>query len=775
MRPRRWRALLASAAMLALPAAPRPALGAGSSAPPTVVGEIVVVPVSPLGVAADPGALATPVAVLSAADLDADGEPDLLRSVGERLAGVTLDSASGNPEQPTLLYHGFQAGPLQGTAQGVAVYVDAVRFNAPFGDTVNFDLIPSQAVQQLTLEGANPAFGLNALGGSIAVRMKTGASFHGADASLSGGSFGKRDAQAEAGGHAAGWDLFGAVEAMAEDGWRDGQSSELERLAANAIRDIGSSTWRLDVRMARSTLNGPGVSPVQLLAADPAAQFTGPNAIDNRYAEFDVSGRFRLGERASLTLLAYVQTLRQQVFNGNVSDDIPCTDGSALLCSEAGDSTGTAGSPISAFAGPSPFAYSELAQQVTDSLGYGVSAEVQADTRLIGLRQKLSAGVALDASDSGFKAVTLVGVMSPARDFVGPGLAIDEPGFNQPVDLGVTGANLGVYAADAIELAPRLSLTASARLNANQTRLTDHLGGDLSGAHAYRRIDPAVGLAWRPRSWLAPYVGYSEANRTPTPAELSCASPSQSCSLADFFVADPDLRQVVARTWEAGLRGESAVRADVRLRWSADLYRTTTSDDIAFVNTSVLGRAYFANIGRTRRQGLDLQISAEAPHWRAFVAWSHVEATYLVGFTESGGSNPAAGADGNLTVRPGDRLPGVPRDQLKVGARWLASSRFDLGLTGLVQGAQTLFGDEADLEPPLRGYTLLSLDAHWRLSGSVTAFARLENALGERYATYGAFSPTASVLLAQAPGASDPRSVSPGAPRGLFVGARYRF
>jgi hypothetical protein len=48
-----------------------------------------------------------------------------------------VDSASGNPFQPTFLYHGFAASPLQGTPQGLAVYVNGVRFNQPFGDTLN--------------------------------------------------------------------------------------------------------------------------------------------------------------------------------------------------------------------------------------------------------------------------------------------------------------------------------------------------------------------------------------------------------------------------------------------------------------------------------------------------------------------------------------------------------------------------------------------------------------------------------------------------------------
>lgn len=92
---------------------------------------------------------------LNARDLTRGGTtpPDAVRALNEQVGGVNLDSASGNPFQPTLLYHGFAASGLQGTGQGIAVYVNGVRFNQAFGDTVNFDLLPNIAINQMNLEG----------------------------------------------------------------------------------------------------------------------------------------------------------------------------------------------------------------------------------------------------------------------------------------------------------------------------------------------------------------------------------------------------------------------------------------------------------------------------------------------------------------------------------------------------------------------------------------------------------------------------------------------
>ena len=113
----------------------------------------------------------------------------MTRALNEQVGGVNLNSASGNPYQPTMFYHGFEASALQGTPQGLAVYVNGVRFNSAFGDTVNFDLMPNLAIDQMNLVGSNPVFGLNALGGALNVQLKNGFTYQGGEISFHGGSF----------------------------------------------------------------------------------------------------------------------------------------------------------------------------------------------------------------------------------------------------------------------------------------------------------------------------------------------------------------------------------------------------------------------------------------------------------------------------------------------------------------------------------------------------------------------------------------------------------
>ncbi len=140
-------------------------LAVAQTAPPTELPTVEVIGASPLiGSGVDRNTVPAETQVLNSSDLSRQGTPNLLNSLNQQVGGVSLDSASGNPFQPTFLYHGFAASPLQGTPQGLAVYVNGVRFNQPFGDTVDWDLIPNIAINKIDIVGSNPVFGLNALG-----------------------------------------------------------------------------------------------------------------------------------------------------------------------------------------------------------------------------------------------------------------------------------------------------------------------------------------------------------------------------------------------------------------------------------------------------------------------------------------------------------------------------------------------------------------------------------------------------------------------------------
>jgi hypothetical protein len=112
--------------------------------------------------------------------------------MNRRLESVNINDTQNNPYQPDITYRGFNASPLLGTPIGISVYQDGVRVNEPFGDTVNWDLIPQIAISSMELvPGSNPLFGLNTLGGAMSVRTKSGFSHPGFNAQSNGGSYGR--------------------------------------------------------------------------------------------------------------------------------------------------------------------------------------------------------------------------------------------------------------------------------------------------------------------------------------------------------------------------------------------------------------------------------------------------------------------------------------------------------------------------------------------------------------------------------------------------------
>lgn len=183
---------------------------------------------APIVVTAPGGAIDLDDAIsLTGDDIARAGRPDLIGALTRQIAGISLQDAQNNPWQPNLVYRGFTASPLQGQAQGLAVYLDGARFNQPFGDTVQFDLIPEAAIRRLSVLDTSPVYGLNALGGAILLDTKTGASDPGLEASATGGRFGYSETSLSGGLQRGAFSAFGAFQHSREHGWRDHSPSRL--------------------------------------------------------------------------------------------------------------------------------------------------------------------------------------------------------------------------------------------------------------------------------------------------------------------------------------------------------------------------------------------------------------------------------------------------------------------------------------------------------------------------------------------------------------------
>jgi iron complex outermembrane receptor protein len=675
----------------------------------------------------------------------------------------------GNPNQPDLRYRGFSASPVEGTPQGIAVYQNGVRLNEAFGDTVNWDLIPDFAISSLNLTSMNPVFGFNALGGAASLEMKNGFNYRGAQAELSGGSFRRVAGSAQYGGARGPWGVYLGAGGSGDSGWREREPSRLQKFYGDLgyHGDAGGDA-HLSVSYAGDHLAGTGPSPVQLLALDRAAGATYPDYVENRSVLVSARGGVPAGDEATLEAGAYYRHFGQRAENGNPTSAQAC---GGFYCSDGAPLRGPDGAQVPLSAGGAFPGEIDGGRTETDSVGGSAQAEWKSE--LFGRPNQFSSGGSFDYGYTSFRSGALFGSFDDAR-VVTAELPVTSTGTIRDVSATSKNSYAGLYFTDTFDLTPELSLTASGRYNAAVLHLYDRLGGDLTGAHHYDRFNPAAGAAWKVLPWATAYADYAENNRAPTAAELSCADPSQSCSLAGFFVADPDLHQVVARTYEAGLRG-AFEPGDVRARWSLGAFRTDDTNDILQVAAASLGRGFFENAGKTRRQGLEAGVVATGRGWRASVDLSLIDATFQSPLALNSPNNPAADGNGRIYVAAGDRLPGVPRGRMKASLDGALTPAWTAGITLTAANGQYLQGDESNQTAPLAGYCVVSLRSEYAFTPALSVFAAVDNLFDRRYDVYGTFTDQSGVPYPGIPGGiTDPRTVSPAPPFAASVGLRVR-
>src|SRR3984893_4004139 len=92
----------------------------------------------------------------SAQDMQTFNDTTLPDALARSAPGVTVGNVSGNEFEPDLSYRGFDATAVTGTPQGLAVYQNGTRINEAFGDVVNWELIPTNAIDRTTIIAANP-------------------------------------------------------------------------------------------------------------------------------------------------------------------------------------------------------------------------------------------------------------------------------------------------------------------------------------------------------------------------------------------------------------------------------------------------------------------------------------------------------------------------------------------------------------------------------------------------------------------------------------------
>ena len=259
---------------------------------------------------------------------------------------------------------------------------------------------------------------------------------------------------------------------------------------------------------------------------------------------------------------------------------------------------------------------------------------------------------------------------------------------------------------------------------------------------------------------------------------MGCANPAQPCRLPNAFAGDPPLDQVVAKTFEAGLRG----KINENVGWSLAAYRAQNFNDIQFIASTATGAGFFDNVGKTRRQGIDAALSGRLDNLTLSLGYSYVKATYQSEFQIVSEQNATAPLDEVQQVGKGDNIPGIPQHQLKLRAAYDVTPSWNVGTNIFAFSDQYARGNENNQYvgegAKISGYLVMNLDTRYRFGNSGWQFfAKVNNVFDREYnnggllgehrfdASTGAF--TGNEV--------NPAFYAPGAPRAGWFGFRYEF
>ena len=295
---------------------------AGNPATALELPQVTVIANAPLaGLGLPPEQIPANVQTADSRDMQRQQVLGLAEYLNGNFSGINVNESANNPFQLDINYHGFTASPLLGTPQGLSVYVDGVRVNESFGDTVNWDLIPQAAISTVTLmSGSNPVFGLNTLGGALSVRTKSGHEDPGTELEAYGGSFGRRAFEGTTGGAFGNFDYFFTASYFDETGWRDFSPSRLWQ----AFGKVGWQNERTDLDLsytyADTRLDGTGVVPTSMLEYRRAASYTAPDVTGNLLNFVNLTATQFLTDKLLLSGNAWYRRLTTTSLNNNVND-----------------------------------------------------------------------------------------------------------------------------------------------------------------------------------------------------------------------------------------------------------------------------------------------------------------------------------------------------------------------------------------------------------------------------------------------------------------------
>ncbi len=697
--------------------------------------------------------------------------------INQNLTGVNINEIQNNPYQPDVNFRGFTASPLLGTPQGLSVFVDGVRVNEPFGDVVNWDLIPMNSIQSISLvPGSNPLFGLNTLGGALNVQTKNGRTHQGGAVEAYTGSWERRAVNAEYGGVSedGSKDYFISGNSFSEDGWRDFSPSHVNQIFGKVGWQNEKTSMNLSLTLADNKLVGNGLAPGSFLRSQGYDSIlTRPDVTENNMAFLNFNWSHYLRDDIQLSGNLFYRNARTRTLNGDGNDDFELAPGGLADnnndCLANNDADENCSGAVN--------------RTRSKRVGYGFTSQATFTQDVFGLKNQFISGLGYDHGKTHFTQNTEYGLINATRGVDGLGFFND---IDEQVNLKGISKTWSLFATNTLSLSDKWHLTTSARYNTtkvdNNDKITPSGPDSLSGNHTFNRLNPAIGVNYTPSKALTAYASYNEGSRAPTAIELGCANEAIGCRLPNAFAGDPPLDQVVTKTFEGGLRGQF----DTNIGWALNGYRSENHDDIQFISSNTTGLGFFENVGKTRRQGIDASIFGRIDAFSWSMGYSFVHATYQSQlFIASETNSSAQDFDGNgsdeIRVKKGDNIPGIPRHQLKLRVAYDMSPSWSVGSNIFAFSDQYARGNENNQHQgngaKISGYAIVNLDSRYTFGNGWQVFAKLNNVFDREYYTAGLlgehrFDASTGSFTGNE---TSEGFFAPGAPRAGWIGARYEF
>lgn len=313
------------------------------------------------------------------------------------------------------------------------------------------------------------------------------------------------------------------------------------------------------------------------------------------------------------------------------------------------------------------------------------------------------------------------------ENFIGTGAA-QELGVNGRLrrDERNRAARTEAYVQGEVELSSALVGTLGVRDGRIRYRSVDRyivgVNGDDSGAADFRFTTPVAALQWRVSGGLQVYASVARGFESPTLTELAYRADG-----------NPGLNTL--------LRPQTSEQAEVGLKWrggnpasgpswalDAAVFRASTDDEIA-VATNQNGRQTFHNVGRTQREGAEIDLRAQfAPQWRGRLALTWLDATYRDDFFICA-ATPCGPAQRTRRVPAGNRIAGTLDQVVYAELAWQPSRLSEIALEVRGQGDLPVNDANSDFAG---GFAITSLRARQAVDlgpgrGRLDLLARVDN------------------------------------------------